>query len=74
MACLEGGNGEKPTYPDAISEMVAITRYNTNCRLGATFGSGGVPLLNNASTFQGISQFALLSNGDYLIVSSSGPL
>jgi uncharacterized delta-60 repeat protein len=72
MAGLMAGNGEKPTNPDDIPEMVAVARYNTNGSLDATFGSGGVALLNNASTFQGVSQLALLTNGDYLIVAEFG--
>ena len=72
MAGLMDGNGEKPTNPNEIPEMVAVARYNTNGSLDTTFGSGGVALLNNASTFQGISQLALLTNGDYLIVSEFG--
>jgi uncharacterized delta-60 repeat protein len=72
MAGLEAGNGEKPTNPDDISEMVAIARYNTNGSLDTTFGSGGVALLNNASVFQGIDQIALLTNGDYLILTEFG--
>jgi uncharacterized delta-60 repeat protein len=72
MAGLEDGNGEKATNPDAIPEMVAIARYNSNGSLDTTFGSGGVALFNNASVFQGINQIALLSNGDYLIVSEFG--
>jgi hypothetical protein len=30
------GNGEKPTNPDVIPEMVAIARYNTNGSLDNT--------------------------------------
>jgi uncharacterized delta-60 repeat protein len=67
MAGLEAGNGEKGTNPDAIPEMVAIARYNTNGSLDSTFGSGGVALLNNASFFQGVPLVGLLSSGDYLI-------
>jgi uncharacterized delta-60 repeat protein len=67
MAGLEAGNGEKPTNPDDIPEMVAIARYNTNGSLDTTFGSGGIALLNNASVFQGVPLIALLSSGDYLI-------
>lgn len=72
MAGLMDGNGERPTNPDDIPEMVAVARYNTNGSLDTTFGRGGVALLNNASTFQGVSQLALLTNGDYLIVSEFG--
>jgi uncharacterized delta-60 repeat protein len=76
MAGLEGGNGEKSTNPDAIPNMVAVARYNTNGSLDTTFGSGGVALLNNASTLQGANQLALLTNGDYLVVSTAfgGPV
>lgn len=72
MAGLMDGNGEKPTNPDDIPEMVAVARYNSNGSLDTTFGRGGVALLKNASTFQGVSQLALLTNGDYLIVSEFG--
>ena len=76
MAGLEGGNGEKSTNPDAIPNMVAVARYNTNGSLDTTFGSGGVALLNDASTLPGANQLALLTNGDYLIVSTAfgGPV
>jgi len=76
MAGLEGGNGEKSTNPDAIPNMVAVARYDTNGSLDTTFGSGGVALLNNASTLQGANQLALLTNGDYLVVSTAfgGPV
>jgi uncharacterized delta-60 repeat protein len=72
MAGMEDGNGERATNPGNIPEMVALARYNSNGSLDSTFGSGGVALLNNASAFQGINQIALLSSGDYLIVSEFG--
>jgi uncharacterized delta-60 repeat protein len=76
MAGLEGGNGEKPTNPDSIPNMVVVARYNTNGNLDTTFGSGGVALLNDASTLPGANQLALLTNGDYLVVSTAfgGPV
>jgi len=76
MTGLEGGNGEKPTNPDSIPNMVVVVRYNTNGSLDTTFGSGGVALLNDASTLPGANQLALLTNGDYLIVSTAfgGPV
>jgi uncharacterized delta-60 repeat protein len=72
MAGLEGGNGEKPTNPNNIPNMVVLARYNANGSLDTTFGNDGVDLLNIASTFQGIEQIALLTSGDYLIVSEFG--
>lgn len=72
MAGLMAGNGEKPTNANEIPEMVAVARYNINGSLDTTFGSGGVTLLNNASTFQGVSQLALMTNGDYLLVAEFG--
>jgi uncharacterized delta-60 repeat protein len=72
MAGLEGGNGEKPTNPNNIPNMVALARYNANGSLDTTFGNDGVVLLNIASVFQGIEQIALLTSGDYLIVSEFG--
>ena len=76
MTGLEGGNGEKPTNPDSIPNMVVVVRYNTNGSLDTTFGSGGVALLNDASALPGANQLALLTNGDYLIVSTAfgGPV
>lgn len=76
MAGLEGGNGERPTNPDDIPNMVVVARYNTDGSLDTTFGSGGVALLNDASTLPGANQLALLTNGDYLIVSTAfgGPV
>jgi len=72
MAGLEGGNGERPTNPNDIPNMVVLARYNANGSLDTTFGNDGVDLLNIASTFQGIEQIALLTSGDYLIVSEFG--
>jgi uncharacterized delta-60 repeat protein len=72
MAGLEGGNGEKPTNPNDIPNMVALVRYNANGSFDTTFGNDGVVLLNIASVFQGIEQIALLTSGDYLIVSEFG--
>jgi len=76
MAGLEGGNGERPTNPNNIPNMVAIARYNANGSLDTTFGNDGVALLNDASTLPGANQLALLTNGDYLIVSTAfgGPV
>ena len=68
MAGLEGGNGEKPTNPGFIPNMVSIARYNSNGTLDSTFGSDGVALLNIATTFEGAAQIALLANGDYLVI------
>ena len=72
LAGHEGGNGEKSTNPNDIPNMVALARYNANGSLDATFGNDGVVLLNIASVFQGIEQIALLTSGDYLIVSEFG--
>jgi uncharacterized delta-60 repeat protein len=72
LAGLEGGNGEKSTNPNDIPNMVALARYNANGSLDTTFGNDGVVLLNIASVFQGIEQIALLTSGDYLIVSEFG--
>jgi uncharacterized delta-60 repeat protein len=71
MGGLEDGNGERPTNPDDIPEMLSIARYNSNGSLDTTFGTGGVSLLNIAATVPGPSQIALLANGDYLALGAT---
>lgn len=71
MGGLEDGNGERPTNPDDIPQMLSIVRYNSNGSLDTTFGTGGVSLLNIAATVPGPSQIALLANGDYLALGAT---
>jgi hypothetical protein len=67
---LEDGNGEKPTNPDEIPEMLSLARYNSDGSLDTTFGTDGVSLLNVGRHAFRPAAIALLSNGDYLAVGS----